>query len=84
MPISSVIARHVRLFKNGTSQAVRIPREFELPGNEAILSRDEQGRLILESITRRDLLGVLASWKPLSKRDEFPEIDDLPADPVEL
>ena len=27
--------RHVRLFKNGRSQAVRIPREFELPGNEA-------------------------------------------------
>ncbi len=78
------VARHVRLFKNGTSQAVRIPREFELPGNEAILSRDEKGRLILESSPRRDLLGVLASWKPLSKKDEFPEIDDLPADPVEI
>lgn len=83
MPTSSVV-RHVRLFKNGTSQAVRIPREFELPGSEAILSRDEKGRLILESISHRDLLGLLASWKPLAKRDEFPEIDDLPTDPVEL
>ncbi|PJB30730.1 MAG: VapB, partial [Deltaproteobacteria bacterium CG_4_9_14_3_um_filter_65_9] len=27
--------RHVRLFKNGRNQALRIPREFELPGNEA-------------------------------------------------
>lgn len=81
---SSSVVRHVRLFKNGTSQAVRIPREFELPGNEAMLSRDEKGRLILESIPHRDLLGVLASWKPLSKKDELPEIDDLPAEPVEI
>jgi antitoxin VapB len=84
MPISSAATRHVRLFKNGTSQAVRIPREFELPGNEAVLRRDEQGRLILESIPRRNLLGIVASWKPLSKKDQLPEIDDLPADPVEL
>lgn len=83
MPIS-LGARHVRLFRNGTSQAIRIPHEFELPGNEAILNRDEQRRLILESIPRRDLLGVLAFWKPLSKRDEIPKIDDLPVDPVEL
>ena len=29
--------RHVKLFKNGRSQAVRIPREFELPGAELAL-----------------------------------------------
>lgn len=29
--------RHVRLFRNGRNQAVRIPREFELPGEEAII-----------------------------------------------
>ena len=28
--------RHVRLFRNGRNQALRIPREFELEGNEAI------------------------------------------------
>ena len=41
--------RHVRLFRNGRNQAVRIPREFELPGEEAILRKDKSGRLILES-----------------------------------
>ena len=81
---STATVRHVRLFKNGTSQAVRIPREFELPGNEAVLSRDEQGRLILESIPRRNLLGVIESWKPLPEDDQFPEIDDPPTDPVEI
>ncbi|MEX2281730.1 MAG: AbrB/MazE/SpoVT family DNA-binding domain-containing protein, partial [Gemmatimonadota bacterium] len=27
--------RRVRLFRNGRNQAIRIPREFELPGDEA-------------------------------------------------
>jgi len=31
--------RHVRLFKNGPNQAGRIPREFELPGDEAIIRK---------------------------------------------
>jgi antitoxin VapB len=81
---SSAVVRHVRLFKSGTSQAVRIPREFELPGNEAVLSRDEHGRLILESIPHRNLLDVIALWEPLLENDQFPEIDDLPTDPVEI
>jgi hypothetical protein len=39
--------RHVKLFKNGRNQAVRIPREFELPGEDAIM-RKEGERLIIE------------------------------------
>ena len=37
MPRESPNERRVRLFKNGRNQAIRIPREFELPGEEAIL-----------------------------------------------
>ena len=36
--------RHVRLFKNGRNQAVRIPREFELPGEDAIMRKEVKGR----------------------------------------
>ena len=43
--------RHVRLFRNGRNQALRIPREFELEGDEAIL-RKESGRLIVEPIRK--------------------------------
>lgn len=32
--------RHVKLFRNGRNQAVRIPVDFELPGDEAIMIRD--------------------------------------------
>ena len=39
--------RHVKLFKNGGSQAVRIPREFELPGDDAIM-RKENDKLIIK------------------------------------
>jgi antitoxin VapB len=39
--------RHVKVFRNGRNQAIRIPREFELPGEDAIL-RKEGDRLILE------------------------------------
>ncbi len=73
--------RHVRLFKNGRNQAVRIPREFELPGTEAVL-RKEGNRLILEPLQRRSLLTILASWEPLA--EELPEIRDLPAEAVDL
>jgi antitoxin VapB len=76
--------RHVRLFKNGRSQAVRIPREFELPGNEAILRRDAGGRLILESLPRPKLVDLIAAWKPLGKKDQLPDIDDRPAEPLDL
>lgn len=73
--------RHVRLFKNGRNQALRIPRELELPGQEAIL-RKEGSCLIVEPVAGRSLLAVLAKLKPLS--EEFPPIPRPPAEPVEL
>ena len=73
--------RHVKLFKNGRNQAVRIPREFELPGDEAIM-RKEGDRLIIEPTPPKSLLAVLATLRPLD--EEFPRIPDLPVDPVEL
>ncbi len=65
--------RHVRLFRNGRNQAVRIPVEFELPGDEAIMHRDGD-RLVLEPVRKRGLLALLKSMTPLV--EEFPQIDD--------
>ena len=74
--------RVVRLFRNGSNQAVRIPRDLELPGNQAIL-RKEGNRLIVEPMPRRSLLELLSTWEPLD--EEFPEIDDLgPVEGVDL
>ena len=65
--------RHVRLFRNGRNQAVRIPVEFELPGNEAIMRRDGD-RLVIEPARKCGLVALLKSMKPV--KEEFPEIED--------
>jgi antitoxin VapB len=67
--------RHVRLFRNGRNQAVRIPVEFELPGDEAIMHRDGD-RLVIEPVRKRGLLALLEMMKPLD--EDFPEIEDRP------
>lgn len=73
--------RHVKLFKNGRSQAVRIPREFELPGEDAII-RKEGAKLIIEAAPPRSLLAILAALKPIE--ETFPPIDDPVPEPVDL
>ena len=73
--------RHVRIFRNGRNQAVRIPREFELSVEDAIM-RKEGHRLIIEPAPTKSLRAVLAGLKPL--REKFPPIPDPAADPVDL
>jgi antitoxin VapB len=75
------VARHVKLFKNGRNQAVRIPREFELPGEDAIMRRDGD-KLIIEPAPARSLLALLAELSPIE--DAFPEIDDRAPRSVDL
>jgi len=73
--------RHVKLFKNGRNQAVRIPREFELPGEDAIM-RKEGERLIIEPTPPKSLLALLSMLAPLD--EEFPQILDPQPEPVDL
>jgi antitoxin VapB len=73
--------RHVRLFRNGRNQALRIPRDLELPGRQAVLRR-EGHRLVVEPFARPSLLAVLAKLKPLE--EDFPPIERVAAEPVDL
>jgi antitoxin VapB len=73
--------RHVKLFRNGANQAVRIPRELELPGKDALMWR-EGNRLVIELARPRSLRSVLAGLTPLD--EDFPSIDDSPPEPVDL
>ena len=75
--------RHVRLFRNGRNQAVRIPREFELDGAEALIRR-EGDCLIIEPVRKGRLLDLLARLQPLP--EEFPDVDDtlVPLEDVEV
>ena len=75
--------RHVRLFRNGSNQALRIPREFELEGDEAILHK-EGDRLIVEPVRKGRLLALLDTLEPID--ETFPDVDESlpPLDDVEL
>ena len=77
--------RRVSLFRIGRGQAVRIPREFELPGKVAVM-RKEGERLIVEpktkAKTKDSLLALLATCDPID--EHLPEIEDLPPDWVDL
>ncbi len=82
-PIMTEPERHVRLFRNGRNQALRVPREFELEGDEAIV-RKEGDRLIVEPIRKGRLLALLGTLGPLD--EPFPDVDEdlLPLDDVEI
>ena len=73
--------RRVRLFRNGRSQAVRIPRAVGLDGAEAVMWRDGD-RLVVEPVGK-GLLDLLGRLPPLP--DEFPDVDDTlePLDPAD-
>ena len=73
--------RHIRIFKNGSNQAIRIPREMELDASEATIHK-EGDRLVIEPIKRSSLLTLLATWHPLDI--DFPDFSDGAPEAVEL
>lgn len=92
-PAQPEAGRHVRLFRNGANQAVRIPKEFELPGNQAIIHR-EGDKLIIEAVHDKPKKGtvaaLVAALEELAKLgpidEEFPNVDEglLPLDDIDL
>lgn len=81
--------REISLFRNGRSQAVRIPKEFELKTDKVLISRDADGTLHLRpSVRKRSLVEVLDWLKKEGPIDDFPgdpgDADLLPLDDIEL
>lgn len=60
---------------------MRIPREFELPGQDAIMRKEGQ-RLIIEAAPPESLLALLDSLATID--ENFAPIEDRPPDPIEL
>ncbi|MCF1451167.1 antitoxin [Agrobacterium vitis] len=69
--------RHVRVFKNGRNRAVRIPVEFEFPGDEVIM-RKEGDRIIIEPVgSTRKKENLVAFLRKQGKiEDDFPDVDE--------
>jgi antitoxin VapB len=70
------LERHVKLFRNGGRQVIRIPREFELPGEDVIICKKGVG-LVIEPVRPRSLLAALKTWEPLG--EDAGTIEDFPA-----
>jgi len=77
------IERDVKLFRNGRNQAVRIPVEFELPGDEAVM-RKVGDDIIISPKRKNGLFDWLRTLEPIE--DEFPDVDEglLPLRDVDL
>ena len=67
--------RTARLFRNGRSQAVRIPREFEFEGEEVLVRKNGEGELVI-SAKKAGKISPILDW--LAKNGP---IDDFPGDP---
>jgi antitoxin VapB len=69
-----------KLFMHGRSQAVRLPKEFRMPGKEVLVSR-EGDRVVLQpkADVKDDPKAIFARIDALGGFDFLPE--DLPDDP---
>lgn len=75
-------AKVAKVFKNGRSQAVRIPKEFRFDTDEVLIERKGK-KLILTPREPRRYKTWAEYWEKAPRLgDDFPEIEDLPPRPV--
>ncbi|WP_336489776.1 antitoxin [Methylobacterium nigriterrae] len=75
--------RRVSLFRNGRNQAIRIPRQFEFPG-DAVLIRKEGDCLIVRPAPRQAIGAALKGVRPLDPADWMDPVEDRLPDAVEV
>ena len=69
--------QRAKLFTNGRSQAVRLPKAFRMPGTEVLVSRDGD-RIVLEPLDARGWPeGYFESFGPVGS--DFAASERLPA-----
>ena len=65
-----------RLFTNGNSQAVRLPKEFRFEGDEVVIKKVGNAVILLPKIyAYQDLKALLDEIGPLDLERQQPEID---------
>ena len=74
-------AKRATFPERGRNQAVRIPRAFELPREDAVM-REEGDRPVIEPAAAKSLLAVLATLEPVE--EQLPGMEELAHTPVDL
>lgn len=82
--------QRVRVFRNGRSRAIRIPKDFDFEGDEVTIRKEADGSLTVVPDRRERSPREIIEWlreQPKLTDDDFPDIDDsdmLPLDDIEL
>jgi len=80
--------RRARVFRNGRSRAVRIPKEFEFEGDEVTIRKEADGSIRLVPDRKQMSPRELVEWlKANPAESDFPEMDDsdmLPLDDIKF
>ena len=78
--------REVSLFRDGRTQAVRIPKEFEMDADEAVMWKDPDGTIHIrpkgKKMTPAEVIRLLRAQPPVN--EDWPEVEELPLGPVDL
>jgi antitoxin VapB len=73
----------VRLFRNGRSQAVRIPKEWEFEGDEVVIQQLPDGKLLLMTAETAGLVEYLKTAEPwtggafIEGDEKLPPLDEI-------
>lgn len=83
------LEKEVSVFRNGRSQAVRIPKEFEFNTDKVLITRDDDGTVHLKpKEQKRSMVEMLDRLKEEGPIEDFPGdpgyADLLPLDDVKL
>lgn len=74
-------SRAIRIVRLGDRQTIQLPPEFELDVDEVVLCREGEN-IIMRPLKSLSLLEYLDTLEPLE--EDFPEIEDLPIDDVDI
>ncbi|MFP4180016.1 MAG: antitoxin [Spirochaetaceae bacterium] len=77
------MADRARVFKNGRSQAVRIPRKYRFDGEEVRIWK-EGSRVILEPVEQEEWPADFWQIFEKEKDEYFPIPEPLPSSPVDI
>lgn len=80
--------QRVRVFHNGRSRAVRIPKEFDFEGDEVTIRREADGTLSIvpdrQQMTPAEFALWLRAQSFIGEDEDFPAIERLPSRSVDL
>ncbi len=68
----------VSVFKNGRSQAIRIPKEFEFAGKSVLMTRLPDGSIIMRTGQTAGLVDYLKTAEAWTGEPFLDDDDDLP------